>query len=218
LGATALGVRGLSVTIPHKEAVLALCEPDAIAREVGAVNTLVFDGERPLGTNTDVLGFRALLEEVQPSRLARAVLLGAGGAARAVLHALASVGVGSVRVMNRRGLALTVAGTRAEGVAWSDAALAHELAAADLLIDATPRGLDPHAAAVDLSPLPSHARVLDLVVRKETTLIAQARSRGLVASTGTTMLLEQGAAAFERWTERSAPRAVMRAALEAALG
>src|SRR5690348_11338837 len=86
-GPAALGFRGLNVTIPHKETVLALCEPDALAREVGAVNTLAFEGDRVLGYNTDVHGFRMLLGETGVAPVGRVLILGAGGAARAVAMA-----------------------------------------------------------------------------------------------------------------------------------
>src|SRR5262249_5041328 len=97
------------------------------------------------------------------------------------------------------------------------AILARELQSTDLLIDATPRGLDPHAARLDLSPMPSSATVLDLVVRRETQLVVDARTRGLKAAAGAAMLLHQGAAALERWTGRPAAVEIMRAALAAVL-
>jgi shikimate dehydrogenase len=218
-GAAALGVRGLNVTIPHKEAALALCEPDPLAREVGAVNTLVFEDERVLGFNTDVHGFRMLLAEagVPPHAPLRTLMLGAGGAARAVAMGLRTAGHRHIRVMSRRGLPLVIQGESLPSFRWDDDELARELEHTDLLIDATPRGLDARAVALDLSPLPPHAAVLDLVVRRETRLVADARARGLRAATGVAMLLHQGAAALERWVGQPAPLDVMRAALEAAL-
>ena len=219
-GAQALGFRGLNVTIPHKAKALALCEPDALAREVGAVNTLIFEGAHILGANTDVHGFRKLLDEAAPHRsFQRALVLGAGGAARAVVAALHQIGV-EITVASRRGAPLTVGNLTTSAIAWEPAALASALAASDLLVDATPRGLDPNAVALDLSPLPDGALVLDLVVRRETRLTADARARGLAAETGTAMLLHQGAAALERWLECSLSAEVvgaMRAALLASL-
>jgi shikimate dehydrogenase len=100
---------------------------------------------------------------------------------------------------------------------WDDAMLPKLLARADLLIDATPRGLDPTAPELDLSSLPAHAFVLDLVVARDTKLTAAAKARGLKAATGAPMLLHQGARALELWTGKPAPLDVMRKALDAAL-
>jgi shikimate dehydrogenase len=95
--------------------------------------------------------------------------------------------------------------------------LARLLAGADLLVDATPRGLDAAAALIDLAPLPAGATVVDLAVRRETALVKAARARGLRAVGGEAMLLHQGARSLELWTGRPAPIEVMRAALSAAL-
>jgi shikimate dehydrogenase len=190
-GARALGVRGLNVTIPHKESVLAFCEPDELARNVGAVNTLVFDGNIR-GTNTDVHGFRKLMEEAGVTKCDRPVILGAGGAMRAVRAVLPHA-----RVVARRN--------------WGE--LPSLAADADLIVDATPRGLSNDD--VDLPP--TGAAVLDLVARRETPLVRLAKSRGLCAAAGAAMLLHQGAAAFELWTGTPAPIEVMRKALDAAL-
>jgi shikimate dehydrogenase len=216
-GARALGFRGLNVTIPHKEAALHFCQPDALAREVGAVNTLSFEGERVLGFNTDVHGFRMLLAESGVAPGGRALILGAGGAARAVAMALRSTGHADIRVMSRHQTTLLVKGDALPAFPWDEQILRRELWQTDLLVDATPRGLDPQAASLDLSPLPAKAAVLDLVVKRETRLVADARRRGLRAATGVAMLLHQGAAALERWTGRPAPVEIMRAALEASL-
>src|SRR5256885_4554235 len=89
-GAMALGIRGLNITIPHKERALALCEADPLALEVGAVNTLVFEDDRVRGLNTDVHGFRMLMMEAGVKPGTRALILGGGGAARAVVAALRS--------------------------------------------------------------------------------------------------------------------------------
>jgi shikimate dehydrogenase len=217
-GAGALGVRGLNVTIPHKEAALALCEPDAIARAVGAVNTIAFADGRARGTNTDVHGFAKLAEEAGADARGRAVILGAGGAARAVAAALLPTASG-VTVVSRGGRPLEIGGAATAAARWpaDDAAARALFAACDLLIDATPRGLDPAADALDLSSLPPHAVVLDLVVRRDTALTRAAHARGLGAQAGAAMLLHQGAAAFEYWLGVPAPLDVMRAALDAAL-
>ena len=216
-GAVALGVRGLNITIPHKEAALTLCAPDPLAREVGAVNTLVLERDSVSGTNTDVHGFRMLMAEngIQPG--GRALVLGAGGAARAVVAALRTTGYGEIVVVSRKAEPLVVGDTRYQAQPWTPEVLARELARADRVVDSTPRGLDPTLPPIDLAPLRQHAAVIDLVVQRSTPLVADAHARGLKAATGTAMLLHQGAAALERWLSRPAPIDVMRAALEASL-
>jgi shikimate dehydrogenase len=213
-GARALGVRGLNVTVPHKEAALALCEPDEVARAVGAVNTLIFDADGVRGTNTDVLGFRALYDEAGGAAPGRAVILGAGGAARAVIAALQN-NYAPIVVASRSGRALP----GAEAARWPDSPAAARALfdGATLLVDATPRGLDDSLAPPELDALPDGALVLDLVVRRATALTRAARARSLHAHAGAAMLLGQGAASFERWLGRPAPVEIMRAALDASL-
>jgi len=190
-GARALGVRGLNVTIPHKESVLSLCEPDELAKNVGAVNTLIFD-DHIRGTNTAVHGFRMLMQEAGITKSDRPVILGAGGAMRAVRAVLPHA-----KIVARRN--------------WDE--LPSLAADADLIVDATPRGLSNDD--VDLPP--TGAAVLDLVARRETPLTKLARSRGLKALAGAAMLLHQGAAAFELWTGTPAPIEVMRKVLNTTL-
>lgn len=210
------GFRGVNVTIPHKEAVLKLCTPDELAARVGAVNTLVFDGGGPPnGYNTDVHGFLEMAREIGAPLDGTVVMLGAGGGARAVAHAVH--GKGKLAIVAR-----TVRDFRVDGVAmtvtpWIDDVLAKLLPRADVLVDATPRGLDAGAPAIDLSPLPAHAVVLDLVVARDTALTRAAKARGLKAAAGTAMLVHQGARALELWTGKPAPVDVMRKALDAAL-
>lgn len=209
------GFRGVNVTIPHKEAALKLCAPDELAARVGAVNTLVFDGGAVQGTNTDVHGFRAWAAEAGAPESGTAVLLGAGGAARAVAAALH--GKMRLAVVARTPRTMVVDGQPLTVTPWDEATLGKLLARADLLIDATPRGLDPAAPALDLAPLPAHAVVLDLVVARETALTRAAAARGLESATGGAMLVHQGARALELWTGKPAPVDVMRRALDAAL-
>jgi shikimate dehydrogenase len=214
-GAQALGVRGLNVTIPHKEAVLALCRPDDNARAVGAVNTLTFEADGTVtGANTDVHGFKMLCSEAGADVRGRALVLGAGGAARAVIAALRET-ASSTLVVSRT--ARTIEGTQVLG--WPRTAPEWErlLVETDLLIDATPRGLDDEPADPDLKVLPPNAVVLDLVVRQETPLVRAARERGLRAAAGASMLVHQGAASLELWVGLRPPLDVMRAALDAAL-
>ncbi|MSP60759.1 MAG: shikimate dehydrogenase [Myxococcales bacterium] len=217
--ATDEGTLGWNVTIPHKEAALALCRPDEQAARVGAVNTLCFDGSGPpRGLNTDLHGFRMLLAETGVvAEGARVALLGAGGAARAVAIALLDLGAAPT-VVTRSPRRMRLPGLPdLPHLPWDPDALAALLQAVDLLVDATPRGLDPGAPALDLAPLPDHATVIDLVVRRTTPLTDAAHARGLRAATGTAMLLHQGARSLEAWTARPAPLDAMRRALDAAM-
>jgi shikimate dehydrogenase len=207
--------RGLNVTIPHKESAFALCDPDELATQVGAVNTLLFDGAaRPRGFNTDVHGFATwAAEEDAMAANGTAILLGSGGAARAV--ALALHDKMQLTIITRSPRTFTLASHTIPTAPYES--LAALSARADLLVDATPRGLDATGALPDLSHLPPHATVLDLVVARETPLTRAAKARHLRASTGIAMLLHQGARAFEIWTSQPAPIEVMRAALLASL-
>ncbi len=215
-GARALGARGLNLTLPHKEAALSLCAPDELAVRVGAVNTLVFDDDRVSGTNTDVHGFRELLREsgVRLDGIGNAIVLGMGGAARAVVAALDGQ---HVTLVARRPRPFALGGRAHPVEPWS--ALPSLLRDADLLVDATPRGLvghDDDAEIIDLSS--TNAAVFDLAPRRDTPLTRAARAHGLNAAAGAAMLLHQGAAAFQLWTGAAPPLEVMRNALDAALG
>lgn len=213
-GARALGIEGLSVTMPHKGA--AAAEVDVLtadAAALGAVNSVRRDGDRLIGDNTDGGGFVDSLASagVDPSGR-RCVVLGAGGAARAVVRALAGAGAAQVTVLNRdpgRGqLAASLAGA-AGGVGTTS-----DLATADLLVQATPIGMgDDPTLAADPALLPPHAVVADLVYHPLVTpLLAAARDRGLVTVDGLGMLIHQAARQLEAWTGHDAPIAVMRAA------
>jgi shikimate dehydrogenase len=213
--AAAHGFGGVNVTIPHKQAALALCAPDELAARVGAVNTLVFDGAAATGYNTDVHGFVELAREAGAPLDGVTVVLGAGGAARAVAHAIH--GRGKLAIVSRTPRSFVIDGVALTVTPWSDDVLAKLFARADLVVDATPRGLDAAAAPIDVSLLAAHAVVLDLVVARKTALTAAAEARGLRAATGAAMLVHQGARALELWTGQQAPIEVMRQALDAAL-
>ncbi len=212
-GAAALGLRGLNVTIPHKAATLGLCEPDALALEVGAVNTLTFEDDRILGTNTDVHGLEMLLAGIAPQP-GPALILGAGGAARAAVVALRRRGH-EVTVVSRREACLVVGGVECKAAPW--AALPSLLRSATLVVDATGRSLTHDDTGLDCALLPDIARVVDLVVKSTTPLVAAARARGLLAVHGAEMLVQQGAASLTRWTGLDAPVEIMRQALADAL-
>lgn len=205
-----------NATIPHKAHVASRCaRVSALAERVGAVNTFWIENGTLVGDNTDVGGFRALLWETAPDldRSEPVAVLGAGGSAAAVLTALERDAFQDVRVYSRteaRALALCERFSGAHAV--SDAVAS--LRGAALVINATPTGLDDSSMPVSAELLESSAVVLDLVVgRNETPLVRAARARGHRAADGLTMLIEQGALAFERWFGRPPDRDVMRRAV-----
>jgi shikimate dehydrogenase len=207
-----LGFVGGNVTLPHKEAAFAQCaQTTPVAEALQAVNTLWTEGGKLCGDNTDVAGFLACLDANAwgwGEACEKAVVLGAGGAARAIVAALISRGVPEITIVNRseaRGEELVALAKRidpAQKIALSDyASLHHELAKADLLVNTTSLGMQNQPPLiVDLARLPSHAVVADIVyVPLETDLLKAARARGLKASSGLGMLLYQAVPGFERW-------------------
>lgn len=230
-GIRALGLAGVNVTIPHKQAVIPcmdLLTPDA--RAVGSVNTITVCPAGLEGHSTDGPGFlRALLERGYTPAGRRGVILGAGGAARAVVGALARAGTAHLTLVARNPahaaalatLATTVAAdaVQVDGLPWGADAVRTALATADLVVNATPLGMAPHA--VDRLPVPADwlapgCWVYDLVYTpRETALLRAARARGCQVIDGLAMLLYQGAEAFTRWTGQPAPLAVMEAVLSA---
>ena len=222
-GASALGIEGISVTMPHKAAVAAAVdELSPTARLLGAVNCVARSGDRFVGHNTDGDGFLdALAAEAGWSpEGARCAVLGAGGAARAVVLALAGAGAAEVIVVNRTGRRATEAAGLAGG--RGRAATAGEVGDCDLIVNATPLGMAGHAGTslpLDPALLRPGRLLVDLVYEPaETALLAAARARGLTAFNGMGMLVHQAARAFEFWTGTEAPSAAMRAAVTEALG
>lgn len=221
-GARALGFGGLSVTIPHKAAALeAVDEATDAAHAVGAVNTVVplVDG-RLRGDNTDGAGFLASVAEEGFDPAGRVcVVLGAGGAARAVVHALAGAGAAEVVVVNRTparaSAAAALAGAAGRVGTPGDVTRAH------LVVNATPLGLAGSGSAelpVDPELLGEGQLLVDLVPNPAVTpLMKAAQGRGAAVAGGLGMLVHQGALAFELWTGRPAPLEVMRAAAVRAL-
>ena len=224
-GLRAFGMRGINLTIPHKTAVLAhLDEVRADAALMGAVNTVVRDGERLVGENTDGKGFMRSLREdarVDP-RGKRVVLLGAGGAARAIGVELALAGAERITVVNRspaRGEALVEllasrTPARAELVRWSGPYAVPE--GTDILVNATSVGLPPRAEERPDLAYPSLRTglvVCDVIPARSTPFLAEASARGALALDGLGMLVYQGAIGFTLWTGREAPVGVMRDAL-----
>jgi shikimate dehydrogenase len=197
---------GANVTVPHKTAVAALMdELSDVARRADAVNTVVREGERLVGHNTDLPAMVDALRHLCPGGVERAVVLGAGGAGRAVRLALAEAGAGHVAILRR-----------SDG---SMDRLAEELLSADIVVNATPVGTGSDESPVPASLHRPGLAVLDLVYRPSPTrLVREAREAGARAEAGAGILLGQAWRALELWLGRPAPIDVMRAALEAELG
>jgi shikimate dehydrogenase len=227
-GMRAFGMRGANFTIPHKVAVLEhLDEISPAATIIGAVNTVRRDGDRLIGDNTDGKGFlRALRVDagLDPAGK-RIVVLGAGGAARAIVTELALAGAADLLVVNRSpargermvaGLAAKT-GARISFEPWRG--VYSVPADRDVLVNATSIGMYPDVDAmppVDLRG--ARLLVCDAVINPpDTRLLQAARNRGLAALDGLSMLVYQGVIGFELWTGRKAPEAAMRAALRKAL-
>jgi shikimate dehydrogenase len=218
------GFVGANVTIPHKERALALTTPDARARAVGAANTLWYEGGELRSTNTDIEGFIDNLDACAPKwdAGADALVLGAGGASRAVVFGLIERGFKRIHLANRsveRARALADQfGAQVLPVSWS--AISDLLPRMDLLVNATSLGMQGQPALeIDVGLLPSHAVVADLVyVPLETPLLASARGRGLSTADGLGMLLHQAVRGFELWFgQRPQVTAELRALVEADL-
>ena len=220
-GLTLAGVEGLNVTVPLKEAVLPLLDHlDPDARAIGAVNTIVIRGRRLTGYNNDGLGLKMAMQELGwRLRPTYAVILGAGGAARAAAWELLRVRGSCVTIANRRlrrAQALARWLKRAHPHACIQAVPLSEVALdeAELLINATTVGMRASdGLPIDARSLRREMLVYDLVYHRQTPLVRAARRRGCVAANGLSMLLYQGAASLRLWLHRAAPIAVMRQAL-----
>lgn len=237
-GFAAIGVVGFNVTIPHKQAIMPLMsEISSLASAVGAVNTVIRVSNRWIGTNTDVEGFIAPLQTTYNRDWSQttAVILGNGGAARAVVAGCAQIGCASIHVVGR-----DMAKLEAFGSSWSNSDLGKNLQVhhwdllpklipqANLLVNTTPIGMYPH---VDESPLSQEeiknlsndagsAIAYDLIYTPNPTQFLQfAQKSGAIAIDGLEMLVQQGAAALKIWIEQDAvPVDVMRQVLRQRLG
>jgi len=211
-----LGLGGLSVTMPHKAAVCAAVdERTPVAGELGAVNCVFWRDDRLVGDNTDGAGLLDALREDQGIEVAglRCVVAGAGGAGRAVAHALGRAGAGDVAVLNRS------PGPAADAAALAGAegrvATTADVGTADLVINATPVGMGGGNVAeggggaplpLDTGLLRPGQVVVDLIYHPlETPLLAAASARGALAVNGVGMLVHQAAHAFRRWTGLEPP-------------
>jgi shikimate dehydrogenase len=213
----AADVAGANVTVPHKEAVMPyLDEVSATAQRIGAVNTIIPKGNRLVGDNTDAYGFRASIRErygdISPQR---AVVLGAGGASRAVIGALQEMGASEVLIANRamdRAVRLAE-DLNAAPLAWDN--LADVLEATDVLVNATALGWHDEVVMEHtlVGTLPQHALVMDLTYRN-TPLLQSAQQLNLRALDGLGMLIHQGLRSFEFWFGVTPPLDVMTAAAQ----
>jgi shikimate dehydrogenase len=212
-----LGFQGVNVTLPHKEAALKVCDTvDAAAKRIGAVNTIICKEDGTLeGRNTDAVGFAESMKVqtgTENFHDATVVVLGAGGAARAIVVALVDLGFGCIRISNRsqdRADAMVASfrdeKVRMETVAWDNRDDA--LDGATMLVNATSlgmKGYDP--LEIDLAPLPRGAIVADIIYTPLVTpLMAAARELGLGSAGGLRMLVEQARPAFAAWFGQKPP-------------
>lgn len=227
-------IKGLNVTIPHKQHVISLLdELTDTAKAIGAVNTIYLQNGKLMGDNTDALGFLVDLKKFLGRRESEigksAIVLGAGGSARAVVYALLNdnwnITISARRIEQVQQLASTFTNYELRITNLTDpqpSTLRHGFAsqdrAFDLLVNATPIGMTPN---IDQSPLPEnlslpqHGFIYDLVYNpRETKLVRGAHSQGLQATTGLGMLIEQAALAFEIWTGCNPSRETMRLSVE----
>lgn len=224
-GFRALDFLGVSVTVPHKQAIASLCDAIAApADTIGAINCLVFERDadtrkKIIGYNTDAGGFVDALERdaEKPAHGQRVVLLGAGGAAQAVHAGLRAAGADITAVITRTPARSSWVRARP----WTTDELRRACANCDLLVDCTSAALHAHTESsipcpIPVHALPEHALVASLVYHRQPALLTAAKRRGLATMDGAGMLVYQGARAFELWTGQPAPVDVMRTALHAA--
>jgi shikimate dehydrogenase len=228
-------IHGLNVTIPHKQAVIEfLDELTPTASAVGAVNTIHLKNDKLIGDNTDAPGFladwkRFLTTETRRHEDLEALVLGAGGSARAVVYALLSNGwrviIAARRIEQAQQLANALANYRLlitvcklSDIEYNSTKLQSLISNLFLIVNTTPVGMMPN---IDQSPwpdnllFPPHAAIYDLVYNpRQTKLVQEARRQGLQATTGLGMLIEQAALSFEIWTGHHPSREIMRASVQ----
>lgn len=227
-GAKSLNIKGFNVTIPHKIKVMQyLDELDEVAELIGAVNTIDFENLK--GYNTDGIGAVRAIEEVSSIKNREVIVAGAGGASRAISFYLAKFGASSITILNRnvnkaQGLASDVSASDLIGDVKSDSVseINNYLNDADILVDTTPLGMDPHINDEPIARADNMHEdlvVFDAVYNpNETVLIKEAIKAGAKPVYGIKMLLYQGAESFKIWTGQDAPIDVMEDALKKHLG
>jgi shikimate dehydrogenase len=219
-------IHGLNVTIPHKQNVIPfLDELTSTAKSIGAVNTIYLKNNKLIGDNSDAPGFLADLKKFLTTEMRRheelkALVLGAGGSARAVVYALLSEGwdvtIAARRIEQAQQLADLFTNYQS---AVTDLTLSNiKLSNISLIVNTTPLGMSPNTDQSPWSenlPFPPHAAIYDLIYNpRETRLVRDARRKDLQATTGLGMLIEQAALSFEIWTGQSPSREIMRTSIE----
>ena len=218
---------GANVTIPHKERIVPLVDRlTDEAHVTGAVNTITKEGKRLIGHNTDVPGFRVALDRlVGKQKMPRhAVVLGAGGGARAVVYGLITEGFQRIVVFNRhlhraeglvKHFGRSAAHMELKAMPWHESIIESELAKTKVLVNATSIGLTGDVSPIPGEILPPELLVLDLIYNR-TRFLREAEAAGSTVQDGELMLLHQGAAAFTLWTGKPAPLELMQRKLEEA--
>ncbi len=227
-------ITGLNVTIPHKQNVIPFLDQlTETAETIGAVNTIYLRSNKLIGDNTDAPGFLTVLKKFLSESLShvfgggievgekKALVLGAGGSARAVVYALLKDGWSVILAARRIEQAQQLAESYTNyELQFTDHALSNiELSNITLIVNTTPVGMNPNTDQSpwpENYPFPQNAAIYDLVYNPvETRLVKEARAKGLSAITGLGMLIEQAALAFELWTGKQVPREIMSSAMEA---
>ena len=218
---------GANVTIPHKERVVPMVDRlTEDAHATGAVNTITREGKKLIGHNTDVPGFKVALDKlVGKQKMPRqAVVLGAGGGARAVVYGLITEGFQRIVVFNRhlrraeglvRHFGRSAAHMELRAMPWHESVIESELSKTRVLVNATAIGLTSDDTPIPAELLPPDLLVLDLIYNR-TRLLREAQAAGDTVLNGELMLLHQGAAAFTLWTGQPAPLELMQRKLEEA--
>ncbi|MEH2396833.1 shikimate dehydrogenase [Nostoc sp.] len=233
-GFAAIGVVGFNVTIPHKQAIMPLLsEITPLAQTIGAVNTVSRQNNKWVGTNTDIEGFIAPLQTTYKQDWSQkvAVILGNGGAARAVVAGCHQLGFAKIHVVGRN-----VQRLEEFGKSWSNSPISENLQVAqwkelsklipqaNLLVNTTPIGMYPKVdesplSGEEIANLPTGAIAYDLIyIPKPTQFLEQAEKQGAIAIDGLEMLVQQGVAALKIWLQQEIPVEVMRQALQKHLG
>ncbi|MDJ1430928.1 shikimate dehydrogenase [Halostagnicola sp. A-GB9-2] len=214
-GADALGIEGMNVTIPFKQDVLEVVDADDLATRIGAVNTIDFSGPTPTGHNTDAVGaIRALRDHNVALEGSTAVVVGAGGAGRAIAFGLADAGA-TVDIANRtESTAHELAEVVPDATGHGLESLEELLADADIVVNATSVGMETDETPIPAGALHGDLAVMDAVYRPlETRLLRDAAAAGATTIDGAWMLLYQGVEALEIWTGEDAPVETMNEAL-----
>jgi shikimate dehydrogenase len=220
---------GANITIPHKEHCVPLVDKlTEEAQAIGAVNVIARDGKKLIGHNTDVAGFKAAMDKIvgRQKMPRHAVVLGAGGAARAVTYALITEGFQRVVVFNRhlhraegmvRHFGKSAAHMDLRAMPWHESIIEAELSKTKLLVNASSVGLVPGETPIPAELLPPDLLVMDLIYNpSQSQLLKDAVSARDTVLNGEFMLLQQGAKSFELWTGKAAPMDVMQAELDRA--